>query len=221
MSSLAAFLQHLFTEGEAVLRERPVAHAAGDTAARDLLAQAYQTYLLEVAGLPIPIDAATAALAAECVRQSCWYLVRHDEPAEQLTQRVVMPGHPNSAAEHLSADLMLRFLPQIHQRSRALSADDPLPALLADILRRWPLSGVLGDLPEGPARPINFHGHHGLMLLYAERLVEHAKPAWIPEGEALQYVELIFEQQGRNLPSLYQEAHAAAAARGKDGDDNA
>jgi hypothetical protein len=221
MSSLAAFLQHLLSEGEAVLRERPEAKTAGDATARDVLDRAYQTYLLEIAGTPIPFDAETAVLAAECVRQSCWYLMRHDEPEEELTRRLVMSGHPNSAAEHLSADLMLRFLPQIRQRARALAADDPLPALLADILRRWPLSGVLGDLPDGPARAIDFHGHRGLMLLYAERLVDHAKPAWLPEGEALQYVELIFQQQGRNLTSLYQEAQATAAAKGKYGDDDA
>jgi hypothetical protein len=221
MSSLAAFLRNLLTEGEAVLRERPVAKTAEDSAAHAVLAGAYQTYLLEIAGPPIPFDGETAICAAECVRQACWFLVRHEEPEEELTRRVAMPGHPNSASKHLSADIVLRFLPQVYQRARALAADDPLPALLSDILRRWPLSGVLCDLPEGPACSIDFHGHRGLMLLYAERLVDHAKAGWLPEGEALQYVELVFHQQGKTLPRLHQEARAAATVKGKDGDDDA
>src|SRR5581483_5630300 len=105
-------------------------------------------------------------------------------------------------AAHLSADLTLRLLPAIHRRARVRDVDDPLAVEVAELLRRWPLSGVLADLDGPPAGDVTFFGHPGLQLLYAERLVEHEKPAWLPAaGPARERVELIYRERGRPLPA--------------------
>ncbi len=80
----------------------------------------------------------------------------------------------------------------------AFDPADPLVALLADVLRQWPLSGVLSDLEDGPPVPPDLGGHEGLMMLYAERLVSHDRPGWLPEGRALEYVELVRGGRGRD-----------------------
>jgi hypothetical protein len=105
----------------------------------------------------------------------------------------------------------LRFLPQVHRRARAVAPDDRLAALLAGVLRQWPLSGVLSDVEEGPAAPPDFGGHPGLLLLYAERLARNEKPAWLPAGPGLEYLELVLADLGRERSPLL------AAAR-TDGD---
>jgi len=136
--------------------------------------------------------------------------VQQTEPAEELERRLTLPP-PRSAAEHLSADLLLRLLPALHRRARALAPADPLCGRLTAILRDWPLSGVLADVAEPPVGSLAFEGHPGLQLLYAERLARNFKPAWLPtEGQARAHCELVWQELGRALPVT------TAAERGDD-----
>jgi hypothetical protein len=195
MASLTDFLRGLLEEGQVVLDGPPPCEVADDGAAA-YLTSIYKDYRLEIAGPPILFDAATALLAAGVVRHACWFLLSRREPPEELSARLRMPRTPATPAHHLSADLLLRYLPQVHRRAQALAADDPLPAVLAEILRRWPFSGVLASVSEGPLTDLDLGGHPGLLLAYAERLALHPKPAWIPPGKALEYVELVFRERG-------------------------
>ena len=80
------------------------------------------------------------------------------------------------------------------------------------LLRQWPLTGVLADVAEEPLTPPEFDGHPGLLLLYAERLARHEKPAWVPHGKAFEYVELVFRELGKEQSALLlQQAQAAEA----------
>ncbi len=109
---------------------------------------------------------------------------------------------PASPAQHLSADLLFHFLPQIYRRARAIDRDDALTVLLESLLRRWPLSGVLCELEGGPIGPVDLGGHPGLMLLYAERWARHEHPAWRPTGPAADHVELVLTERQAMRPSL-------------------
>jgi hypothetical protein len=219
MSALADFLQRLFAEGRVVFTEPPIPSRRPDGEAVDLLRRAYADYRLEVAGPRIDFDADTALAAADLVRSASWFLVHRGEPDDEVRQCLAFPGTPATPAQHLSADLVLRYLPQVHRRAGALAPDDVLPALLADVLRRWPLSGILADVAEGPLTPPELGGHPGLMLLYAERLAAHDKPAWLPSGRALEYVDLVFERSGRKRPAHPQpESATSPQGNGHDGD---
>jgi hypothetical protein len=189
----------MYSEGEAVLRAPPVP-GRGDRDALALLGRAYAAYRLDVAGPAPDFDAAVALAAAEVVCQACWFLLSHDEPDALLDERVRMPAVPcPTAAQHLSADLTLRYLPHVHRRAHALNPDDRLTVRLADVLRHWPLSGVLSDVTEPPLAPLDLGGHDGLMLLYAERLATRDRPAWRPQGRAREHVELVFAGLGKRL----------------------
>jgi hypothetical protein len=202
MSSLASFLESLFREGTVVLRERPVPAADNQSDALDLLTQTYARYRLEVAGPPVPFDAASALAAAKLLQQACWFLFSHSDREEEAERRLVMPGPPATAAQHLSADLVLRYLPQVRRRARAAAADDVLAVRLAAVLRQWPLSGVLSDMQEEPTTSLEFDGHYGLQMLYAERLAHNEKPAWMPPpGATREVVELVFAGLGKTVPA--------------------
>src|SRR5262245_49925945 len=149
MSPFAEFLRMLLQEGRVALRDRPPPGDATDADVRAILAEAYADYFLGVPG-PLPsLDLPTAVAAGWLVHRACWALVSHDQPEAELDKHLVMPAAPASPAEHLSAELVLRFLPQIHRRARALAPDDRLGELLANVLRQWPPAGGISTV-RGP-----------------------------------------------------------------------
>src|SRR5438132_4618804 len=197
MSALTEFVRRLLDQGEAILKGRPDSLQSQQEAAAAYLREAFADYRLEIAGPLLEFDAATAVAASQLLWQACWFLVNRSEPTEVLEQRLVMPRRPTTAAQHLSADLVLRYLPQVHRRAQALTPGDVLVALLGHVLRQWPLSGVLSEVDEEPTTELDFGGHPGLMLLYAERLARKEKPAWLPHGPALECVKLVFQEMNK------------------------
>jgi hypothetical protein len=200
MNTLAEFLRPLLIDGSAVLRERPLLNS-GEQAACRFLAKEYSSYQMSIAGPPVDFDAETAVMAAGWVWSACWFLVSRDEDPSLVESTLTPPAPPMAPASHLAADLTLRFLPGIYRRAFAVAADDVLTCSLSRLLRLWPLSGVLADVAEAPLTAPEFDGHPGLALLYAERLADHFKPAWVPGGGlAREYVELVFAERGIQLP---------------------
>jgi hypothetical protein len=193
MTPFHEFLIELLKEGKIVFRS---AKAPSDQISQPcvaFLAEAFKIHSAAVAGPPIAFDPDIAAAAAEFLRQSSWALVNHDERMADLSKRLHMPGSPRTPSHHLSADLTLRYLSQVLRRARGINPDDPLVDRIASILRRWPLSGVLSDVAEAPLPPMDLGGHPGLLLLYAERLINNNRPGWRPERSTLawEYYQLV------------------------------
>jgi len=195
MSTLAEFLEQLLHSGRVTFAAPPSPGHAQMADAQRVLERAFAVQARTLAGPALPFQPRVALACAELVRQSCWFLVRHDEPVGTVLQRLELPP-PASAADHWTGDLLLRYLPQIYRRARALAPADPFGDVLAQRLREWPLSGVLGDVADAPVPPPELDGHPGLLLLYAERLVKHPKPGWLPAGRGREYVELVCRELG-------------------------
>jgi MoxR-vWA-beta-propeller ternary system domain bpX4 len=199
VTPLTDFLRRLVGQGSVVLRERPASHPSERIEAMTWLESVYTEYRLDVAGPLLPFDPAIAVAAAECCRWACWFLVDRRAENAEVAAAVKLPIPSGDAAQHLSADLVLRFLPQIYHRARTVAVDDVLTQALAAICRQWPLSGVLADLDEAPTMPLDFGGHRGLQLLFAERFVEHRRPSWMPAGATLEHVNLVLSERGEFL----------------------
>jgi hypothetical protein len=152
------------------------------------------------------MDATIAVAAAATVHAACWFLVNRAQPAADMDGLLLLATSPCSPAAHLSADLVLRFLPQVYRRAKAADPADRLATQLADILRHWPLSGVLADIDEPPVVAPAFDGHPGLCMLYAERLARHEKPAWLPRRAGLEYLELVYQDLGKDPAALIRAA---------------
>jgi hypothetical protein len=200
MAIFVEFLERLLKEGTVVLRARPRMEARELKPAEKLLAAAYEEHRLDVAGPLIDFDPSMALAAAKCLWFACWFLLHRGDPPDEIEKCLDPPSPPESAAHHLSTDLILRFASQVHRRARKLDPADILTKRLEQMLRTHPLSGVLADLEEGPLAPIRLDDHPGLQLLYAERLAENIRPAWVPEGPALAYVEMVFAERGLPTP---------------------
>ncbi len=189
------WLTRVLAQGESVLAgpprltdgERPQVLAA--------LRDAYAVHVLDVAGPPLSFDEPTALWAAEVLAAACWRVAGGEDAGHAPTGR-----EPATVADHLSADLLLRFLPGVYVRARARGLSN-LADHLAALFRRWPLSGVLAGLADGPVGSVEFGGHGGLQLLYAERQVEAGQPAWVPaDWKTLERLEQVYRERGRPLP---------------------
>src|SRR5439155_1522911 len=131
----------LFSEGDVEFRTPPETRfltetglLRADPASAAILRSAFADCVREVAGPPLPLHLETAFAAAELVRHACWFLVSRGEPPEQVELQL---PKPRDAADHLSADLLLRYLPTVERRARALDPADVLSRRLAEVLRIW------------------------------------------------------------------------------------
>lgn len=196
------FLQLLLYEGRIAFAAPPALEKATPQA-KHILRQGFECDQLSLAGTPLKLNLSLALAAAEYVRQTAWLLVNRDEQAEQAVQRLVTLPAATSADDLASADLLLRYLPNLYQRSLAISPEDVLSQHLKLTLLHWPISGVLAELPEEPQAPLDFFGHIGVQLRYAERLAFRPRAGWGPTDSAsLDAVALVFELKHLSLQQL-------------------
>lgn len=198
MSALSEFLSGLFHHGEAVVTGKP-ALLPHDPEALHLLEQTYLVVALDLAGPPLPFVAPVALHSATLLWQACWYLLDHSEP-DEFVKAALEWKPPRNVNEHLCADLSLRYLPDVLRRAQIQEPLDQLNQILTAILRAWPLSGVLATFDEPPTTPPDFAGHRGLQLLYAERLANHPRAAWLPTNPGP--LELVWQELGRDPARL-------------------
>jgi hypothetical protein len=210
MATRPSFLKGVLLDGVIRMDSPPEEHA--DKPALAVIRPAYEAYCLSIAGPALPLDIDVALAAGRVLEWSAWFLLNPTLPIE--TDAVLrMPMLPTKPAQHLSADLLLRFLPTLHRRALVLMQTDALPETLERTLREWPLSGVLADITDAPLTAAGF-GHVGLDLLYAERLAAHERSAWFPTGAALEHVELVWNELGKNVAACgFALAGAQASAK--------
>lgn len=80
---------------------------------------------------------------ANLLYQACHFVVQRDANPDSLDQALTVAcPQPPSASVHYSADLTLRFLPDVLRLAKAAAADDPLVEMLMELARQWPLSSV-------------------------------------------------------------------------------
>lgn len=202
MDPLEDFLRPLFEDGRVRFHGPPAPLRESAPGAVDLLRRRHALESLDLAGPALAFEPVVAIEAAEFLRQACWSLLDHSEPPETLASRLRIPRNPRRPADHFAADLTLRYLPDLHRRARAIHPGDPLAPLLREVLRRWPLSGVLGGMDEGPSEPPDLGDHLGLWMLYAERLAAHEHPGWRPAESGLEVVALVWRGLGREYAPL-------------------
>ncbi len=197
------FLTELFDEGKIVFRTAPRDRPSPSAVA--VLAEAFQALSITVAGPPIAFDPQIACAAAEFLRQSAWALVSRDDRTRDVEKRLKMPDCPLTPARHLSADLTMRYLPQVLRRVRGLDPSGSLVARLASVLRAWPLSGVLSDVKEAPLVPVEFRrafGAHALVCgtSFRQRSTIVAADTRT-DGATWGHYELVVEEHAQTAPA--------------------
>jgi hypothetical protein len=198
MATFAFFLRQLLHQGSARLAQPPRLHPAERDAALSVLRDAFRDHMLAVAGSSPPFNPTLALRSADWTAWLCWHMLHRGatpSPDIETTLPLFSPG--TDAGDHATADVLLRLAASVHRRARAPDPRDALSIRLEELLRRWPLSGVLADIDEPPLTPLVFGGHSGLLLLYAERFAARPRPQWRANGPVGEYIELALAE--RNL----------------------
>ena len=194
----AVWLERVLAHGESAQASAPEPAAEDRIEALPLLRAAHERRALSVAGPTLTFLPESAWQAVHLLAEACWKLVAESHATPVAAIGVIRA----TAADHLSVDLALRYLPAVYRRATTREHTAALAAELEPVLRKWPLSGVLADLDGEPTTAPDFDGHFGLQLLYAERLVKTARPGWIPKSDsAREWAERVFHERGRTLPA--------------------
>jgi hypothetical protein len=190
-----AYVRPLLRQGRLRIGEQPTWRLSDE--GLDELKSALRDQSLALAGPPI-VGSLDALIPAIQVTYRFARRALHPEMSPVGSDASLkMPHPPRSAAEHLGADLPFRFLPGLYQRLVTRDPGDELAAALKNLLREWPLSGILADISEPPTSPLNFEGHLGVRFLYAERLVDRERPGWLPLVEESDELDLVCQTLGR------------------------
>lgn len=192
------WLKQVIEHGEAVFSSAPSTWKYDEKAIRDFLHQYHALESLDLAGPPIPLDVDSGIWASRTLAAACWEVATGQvEPPQKATAE----PKPTSPATHFSVDLFFRFLPRVLQRARAAGMSDSLVERLELLLNQWPLSGVLFPGDRQPLTDLDFSGHPGLQILFAERSLKDPRPAWFPaQGKAREWAECVYSQNQQSLP---------------------
>jgi hypothetical protein len=198
VATFADWLTEVLNHGISLQTAAPELETRERNHVEKVLRAAFDLQLLSLAGPLVHFTAEVAVQACEVLARHCWFYATRPEDSAWLSDQL---PEPMTASEHLSTDITLRFLPTVYRRAIARGQGDLQTTACEKLLRRYPLSGVLMNCPTGPTTPLTLDCHPGLMMLYAERLVQHPEAAWVPtSGLSREYVERAFAEIGKPIP---------------------
>ena len=129
-----------------------------DEAVAELDRAARTDAAFEPPALAVPV----AAWALTTVYRAAQALVFREIDADAVRQMLAVPCPlPPSPSVHYSADLSLRYLPDLLALARGIAPDDPLVTGLTTLAQSWPLSSV-GVPAAADADPTPFLDHPSL-----------------------------------------------------------
>lgn len=169
--TLSEFISSLINKGEV-----RVAHVLQDfeeeevRQARIHLQQYYTDDINDMPGQAPPYDEKAALWAAAYLYRTVQFLLlRHLEAAELKHYLPPYDGERTPAAIY-SADLCLRYLPDIFLLAKGISPEDPLVKTLVVLATQWPLSAAA--IPEVPTEGLSaILEHPSLKRTYIDRII--------------------------------------------------
>lgn len=206
MSAMHDFLARLHESGQVVVLPFGLDRLAGEPLdAFPMLRRMDEEARLEFPGDAPAFSWPVAHWAAETFYRACQLLVCRDVSAADTLAvlRVACPQPPSPEA-HYSADLVLRFLPDLLGTAQRLAAGDALVDALRELALGWPLSsvGVPGLEPGGLQHLDSLFVHPGLCRLYADRILQRCDKTRLLHDQARTAVETALGQHAELCPEI-------------------
>lgn len=132
-------------------------------------------YRTEVLTMPFDVpefDVDAALWAAKTVYTACQILLYRVNPDSELPELLPRFDKVKDASSILSADLCLRFLPQIYIESKAIDYEDKMVPLLEQILQEWHYSSVGTDIAHGDLDFAPIIENACLEQMYLDRVID-------------------------------------------------
>ncbi len=163
------FVSDLFDTGRVQVSLR---EDVADADLSDLIRQTDRFARDDMPGDAPPLSVAAAGWALAWLVDACRFLVYRDLDAAVVQRSLAHPcPEPPSASVCYSADLFLRFVPDLIRLANAVGTDDPLVDSLHRVAAAWPLSGVGVNkiAADDSLRPVL--AHPALIRLYVDRII--------------------------------------------------
>ena len=156
------FYQTLFLTGRAELAPgggklaaQVLAAGSGADERREvtgILRRRYERMVLEMPGEPTPFHLEAALWGSLIFFRASAFLALREIGEKEVAEGLSLPmPDPTDPAAHFSADLCLRYLPEIHRMACGIAFEDPLVKALNALAAQVPLSsvGIDGVTPTG------------------------------------------------------------------------
>ncbi|RTQ48802.1 hypothetical protein EJV47_14445 [Hymenobacter gummosus] len=203
---LTQFLDELLSHGAVAVARRPDTFEPVDLeAATVLLTDYHADDALHLPHQAPAFEPAAALWAAEYLYFTVQLTLVRELDAAVVAERLPdYPGELTPAALY-SADLLLRYLPNLLSLARGLAPDDVLVARLQRLAGRWPLSFVGHPGPAEEAAEAQVLAHPALRQEYVDRIIQAqdqaraARPALRP---------LVHAALGSHAARLWPDFHA-------------
>ncbi|TRW27318.1 hypothetical protein FMM05_01375 [Flavobacterium zepuense] len=172
-------LYHLRTIEQVILYNKMAEIPASEaTAAVDFLESEYER---EATGYPYTapkFDAAAALWGAKTLYNAAQLMVYRDTKSAELAALLPpFPGTPDASAM-LSADICLRFLPQVAWQLHNIDAEDPLIAVLRQRLVQFHYSAIVFDVEIQDIAIEPLFKNDCFRQLYIDRVTERKAAKW-------------------------------------------
>jgi len=197
---LSLFLNGLLADGNVVVPRVMTALEPADLEASTLLlAQLYNRDRLEMPSDCPVFDPESALWAASYVFRVCQLILLRDINETEINSWLAPTGKLQTAEVVYSADLLLRFLPDLFQLGGGISPEDPLVDNLKQTAITWPFSSVGIDqvTVDSPAVVLE---HPSLAHAYINRIIQRKDMKRL-KGEREK--DLLKEILGANQPVLW------------------
>lgn len=148
----------------------------------DFLDLEYANECLDYPGTAPDYDKAAALWGARTLYVAAQLLLYREHRNDELPALLPPYQGPLTPGAVLSADLCLRFLPDVLQQVKQIDVNDSLAVLLEKHLVQWHYSGVGYPLDEGQLNMHMVSSNVCLQLLYVNRIIhrKHRKLALLP-----------------------------------------
>jgi hypothetical protein len=168
---LSTFLSTLFAEGKVVATGGISGFDADDLrAAEQVLYQFYREDALAMPAQVPDFHAEAACGGAQFIYNAVQLIINRDLDGEIVEQHLNILPEPASPEIIYSADLTLRYLPELFSLAKGLSPLDIVVTKLKETAARWPFSSVGIEL-EGEYLLGNILGHPSLKYAYTDRIL--------------------------------------------------
>jgi len=171
---LSNFISSLLADGKVSVKGHLISFNDHDLAAsKKILYEYFKEDILEMPH-PAPEFSENAAIwAAEYLYKTTQITVLRDVGEDVINEHLKPFDGEQNASVIYSADLMLRYLPQLFELAKGLAPADILVQVLKKTASQWPYSSVGIELNETTDDNLIFE-HPSLKYTYIDRII-HAK----------------------------------------------
>lgn len=197
--NLTRFITGLLEQGSVTLEKDLFPFDANDRIeAEAKLLRFYERDRYNMPGTVPPFDQNAALWAATYMYRTIQFMLMRDLGEKELAEHLHDFAQPRDAAAMYSADLVLRFLPDVFNLARGLSPDDPLVLRLKKTAAQFPLSSVPVEIPDDTDLQ-QVMEHRSLRLAYTDRIIKHKNHKRITNDEIREAVKTALGDEAGKL----------------------